>query len=584
MLWLPNKLFQIPGYTELTPYIPHIIEKGSVKMFRKIPRIFVCMLLVCSMLAVPAFAESAVITGSKVNVRSGPGTEYYAIASLERNTAVEIVNRYNDAWYEINYNGILGYVSSAYLSTAGNSSTGITVIEVPQSSSAPAVSAGNAPAAPNSGSGGKSCYINAMYVRFRSGPGSSYSVVGEYNKGKEIKVVTTVGDWVAGYIDGNPGYVHKDYVSTSNVSSGNTQSGIVVLSPTPTANPNLPQPYEAIIVADPKPTSSIVVLPQPDVTATPALSAAVATPNPSVNANGVKAYIVGTYVRLRTGPGTNYSIIGTYNTGKELVAYANCGQGWLFCSIDGKEGYVHGSYVYVVSGSAGGNAAQTPTPSQNIQVMIPTTSQPVASTKKTGYIIGNNVRFRAAASMTSQILGELFYGNPVTITGTSGEWTQIVYGDSVGFVYSSYVKQGAYASTEPAAGSGTTVPANVTGQDIINFAGQYLGYKYSWGGSSPETGFDCSGFVYYVYKHFGITLSRVAADQASNGKHIDPKNLKPGDILCFYSGSSYIGHAGIYIGDNKFIHASNSTTGVIISELSGYYASRGFEARRIVSK
>ena len=63
----------------------------------------------------------------------------------------------------------------------------------------------------------------------------------------------------------------------------------------------------------------------------------------------------------------------------------------------------------------------------------------------------------------------------------------------------------------------------------------------------------------------------------------DQANLQPGDILCFYSGSSYIGHAGIYIGGNKFIHSSNSTTGVIISELSGYYASRGFEARRIVA-
>ena len=57
--------------------------------------------------------------------------------------------------------------------------------------------------------------------------------------------------------------------------------------------------------------------------------------------------------------------------------------------------------------------------------------------------------------------------------------------------------------------------------------------------------------------------------------------LQPGDILCFYSGGSYIGHVGIYIGDNKFVHAQNSATGVVVTELAGYYEPR-LEARRIV--
>ena len=111
---------------------------------------------------------------------------------------------------------------------------------------------------------------------------------------------------------------------------------------------------------------------------------------------------------------------------------------------------------------------------------------------------------------------------------------------------------------------------------------QYLGYRYSWGGKDPSTGFDCSGFTYYVFGHFGYSLNRIACDQAINGVHVDASNLQPGDLLCFYSSSSYIGHVGIYIGNNRFIHAANSSTGVIISELSGYYSTRGFEARRIV--
>ncbi len=595
-------------------------------MNRKLFRTLLCALLVCSMLAVPAFADSAVVTGSKVNVRSGPGTNYYAIISLERNTVVDIVNRYDDLWYEINYNGILGYVSSAYLSVSSSSSSpsGITVIEPSQTASSdigsvilpnessssgisviPDGSGSNVQITDSSGNtstsgssatntatastSGTKYYINAMYVRFRSGPGSSYSIIGEYNKGKEITVITTVGDWVAGYIDGLPGYVHKNYVTKGSLSSASTQtesaSGITVVA-TPAATSSLPQPDGGVTVVTPSvtsaPAATAVALPSPAAT-----SAASNGTNTGVNANGVKAYIVGTYVRLRTGPGTNYSIVGTYNTGKEVTAYANVSNGWLFCSVDGQEGYVHGNYVYVLPGqtaaSASSSAAATPAPSQNVNITV-ATAQPVTSTNKTGYIIGNNVRFRAAASMTSQILDELFYGNQVTITGTTGDWAQVVYENNVGYVYAKYVREGTYASYDTAdtTTSGTTVSSAATGQDIVNYAGRYLGYKYCWGGSSPETGFDCSGFVYYVFKHFGISINRVASDQASNGVHVDAANLRPGDILCFYSGSSYIGHVGIYIGNNKFIHSSNSTTGVIISELSGYYATRGFEARRLV--
>ena len=109
-----------------------------------------------------------------------------------------------------------------------------------------------------------------------------------------------------------------------------------------------------------------------------------------------------------------------------------------------------------------------------------------------------------------------------------------------------------------------------------------MGYPYVWGGKSPSTGFDCSGLVYYVYKQFGYSIHRIAGDQAGDGVHVDPDDLQPGDILCFYSSADYIGHSAIYIGNGLFVHAANSRTGVVISDLSGYYSARGFEARRIV--
>lgn len=119
-----------------------------------------------------------------------------------------------------------------------------------------------------------------------------------------------------------------------------------------------------------------------------------------------------------------------------------------------------------------------------------------------------------------------------------------------------------------------------TGQEVAEFALQYVGYNYKWAGTSPETGFDCSGFVYYVYQQYGYTLNRTAAAQAGDGTHVEPDSLEPGDVLCFYKGS-YIGHAGIYIGNGEYVHAQDSATGVVVSPLSE--RTGGFEARRILS-
>ena len=120
---------------------------------------------------------------------------------------------------------------------------------------------------------------------------------------------------------------------------------------------------------------------------------------------------------------------------------------------------------------------------------------------------------------------------------------------------------------------------------IVSTAKKYLGYRYVSGGSSPETGFDCSGFTSYVYKVNGYSINRTSSAQALNGKKVSKSNLQPGDLVLFrgYSGSS-IGHVGIYIGGNKFIHAANSRKGVITTSLSdSYYAARYVTARRIIN-
>ncbi len=176
----------------------------------------------------------------------------------------------------------------------------------------------------------------------------------------------------------------------------------------------------------------------------------------------------------------------------------------------------------------------------------------------------NNVRMRSGASMSSGILHELFYGNKVTIVGTEGEWTAVYYNGEYGYIYSSYVKQGSLNYSD-IINSGDS---SELGRQIADYAPSSSA-TITAGATSPSSGFDCSGLVSTMCTASSATsLNRVACDQANNG--VSVTGLQPGDILCFYSGGSYIGHVGIYIGDNKFVHAQNSATGVVVTELAGY--------------
>ncbi len=119
---------------------------------------------------------------------------------------------------------------------------------------------------------------------------------------------------------------------------------------------------------------------------------------------------------------------------------------------------------------------------------------------------------------------------------------------------------------------------------IIKTAKSYQGIPYVWGGASPS-GFDCSGFIYYVMQKNGITVPRTSSQQYYNaGTWVSKSNLKRGDLVFFTTYKAGPSHVGIYIGNNQFIHASSGSGKIIISSMSNpYFAQRYIGAKRVIS-
>lgn len=104
------------------------------------------------------------------------------------------------------------------------------------------------------------------------------------------------------------------------------------------------------------------------------------------------------------------------------------------------------------------------------------------------------------------------------------------------------------------------------GSYIVDYAKQYVGNPYVYGGNSLTNGVDCSGFTQQVFGNNGISLARTAADQSQGGQDVSMDDLQAGDLL-FYDNGGYVGHVAIYCGDGTVVHASNEETGITISDV-----------------
>jgi cell wall-associated NlpC family hydrolase len=117
------------------------------------------------------------------------------------------------------------------------------------------------------------------------------------------------------------------------------------------------------------------------------------------------------------------------------------------------------------------------------------------------------------------------------------------------------------------------------GRRVSAYAERFLGVPYRWGGESPRTGFDCSGFVAYVFRHFGVVLPHYTGAQFELGLHVRRRALEPGDLVFF----DRVGHVGVYLGGGRFVHAPHAGSRVRVDSLfAAVYATRFSGARRVL--
>lgn len=263
-------------------------------------------------------------------------------------------------------------------------------------------------------------------------------------------------------------------------------------------------------------------------------------------------------LRLRSEASTDSSILATASQGETVVVLEDANEGWYKIDYKSVEGYMFGEYLNI--------AAQA-------DVTI-------------GYGLvqtgGSTLNVRSGPGAEYDHIYSLYNGNVVTITGVDSGWYKITYNGINGYVSSDYM-----VTCKDSAGSrgdGTVTSASSSlGQQVVDYAKQFLGTPYVWGGNGPNS-FDCSGFTKYVYSHFGYTLNRTASAQLSNGVSVSRSELQPGDLVFFNNGrvSTPVSHVGIYVGNGQFIHASTNTYSVQYDNLnSNYYSSTFVYARRI---
>lgn len=287
--------------------------------------------------------------------------------------------------------------------------------------------------------------------------------------------------------------------------------------------------------------------------------------------------VTGKSLRLRSGASSSTSTLDIVPRGTLVDVLEDIQGGWYKVSVNGFEGYMSAEYLDVIPFDVEEAGAPAPALEDGDDLSQDEAEQDESSAELFGRVNTSKLNVRSGAGTDYDRIAQISNGMVVTILENLGGWYKISFGSVIGYASAEYLTL-VDASALAAASS--------KGAQLVETAKQYLGVRYRYGGTSPS-GFDCSGFVYYLMKSMGSPVPRTASSQWSAGyTRVEKSDLQPGDLVFFSNtmrSSNYITHVGIYVGNGQFIHSSSpSSGGVIYSSLTeGYYGARYAGACRV---
>lgn len=428
--------------------------------------------------------------------------------------------------------------------------------------------------------------VNTDTLKLRKEASTSSTVLDLLNQGEKLEIIEETGDWYKVKVNKMTGFVHKDYIKVNEdttetkTEEQKNENTIEEVS----NNENQEEPKQEEVKNEEQPineeTNNTENNSQNEVEKTEKEESFIGKQTLKSDS---EAYIL---------PLINSNKIGKINKGTEIEVLDEV-KGWVYVQTDSINAWIRKDVLKEETAN---------TPSNNDNKETDNSIQEQEITKKVMYVNSPSIYVRKGPATTYSVVDTLVLNNQVTAIAESEDWYKVDLGNGTqGYIAKRLLSASKTETTSRGAeerGTEATIETNETlqtnevvttsiskGEEIAEYAKQFLGCKYVYGGSGPST-FDCSGFTMYVYKNFGISLSHSARAQSSNGTYISKDELQPGDLVFFkdYETMDGIGHCGIYIGDGNFIHASSGTGYCvkISTLLSGSYNTRYETARRLI--
>ncbi|MCH5275030.1 MAG: C40 family peptidase [Lachnospiraceae bacterium] len=250
-------------------------------------------------------------------------------------------------------------------------------------------------------------------------------------------------------------------------------------------------------------------------------------------------------LNVRETPSTSGKLVGKMPKDSACEILEVTEDGWAKITSGDVNGYVSMEFLYT-----GADAVMRATELMNTVAIVNV----------------DNLRVRDEASRDSAVLTQVPKGEELEVLEVLEDWVMVSIDGDEAYVSADYV------TVEEKLDTAITMSELRYGQgvsdlrvDIVEYAKQFLGNPYVYGGTSLTKGVDCSGFTMAVYKHFGITLSHHSGSQAKEGTKITADQLQPGDLVFYANSAGTINHVAMYIGNGQVIHASSAKTGIKIS-------------------